>query len=205
MGFKMRLWGSVLLICSVLAFRAIPDPILGQAATVTAPAAKATSARHLPLKGVSKFGEVTPMLYRGGQPSSAGFARLAKFGINIVVDSGRSEKNKKLVEKLGMRYVSFSWHCPLPKDKVFAAFLKLVQDNPDKKIFVHCRFGDARTGMMIAAYRMKVQGWTADEALAEMRAYGFHGLHCWVCPGLTSYEKSFPDHLKQDPVFQDIH
>jgi hypothetical protein len=104
-----------------------------------------------------------------------------------------------------MRYVSIPWICLFPKDEIFARFLKVVQENPGKKIFVHCRFGDARTGMMIAAYRMKVQGWTAEQALREMQSFGFKGARTLVCPGLTRYEKSFPQRLREDPVFQDLH
>lgn len=166
--------------------------------------AKVVTGEHLRITGVSKFGEVTPTLYRGDQPSHRGFVHLAQMGINIVVDTGRSHKNKTLVEQLGMRYVSIPWHCPFPRDKTFVEFLKLIKDNPGKKIFVHCRYGDGRTGMMIAAYRMKEQGWTAQEALREMRDYGFKGLHALVCPGLTRYEKSFPQRLKEDPALRGI-
>ena len=176
-----------------------------QAASDSAVSAKGTIARQLRLDGVPKFAEVSPTLYRGGQPSREGFANLARMGIKIIVDNGWSEKNKKLAEQLGMRYISISWICMFPKDALFARFLKVVEDNPGKKIFVHCRFGDARTGMMIAAYRMKVQGWTAEEARREMRAFGFHRMRTMVCPGLASYEESFPQRLKDDPVFQNPH
>ena len=175
------------------------------AASDSAVAAKGTIAKRLQLEGVPKFAEVSPTLYRGGQPSRQGFANLARMGIKIIVDNGWSEKNKKMAEQLGMRYISIPWICMFPKDALFARFLRVVEDNPGKKIFVHCRFGDARTGMMIAAYRMKVQGWTAEEARREMRAFGFHGMRPMVCPGLASYEKSFPQRLKDDPVFQNLH
>jgi hypothetical protein len=65
------------------------------------------------------------------------------------------------------------WHCPFPKDDVFASFLQPIRENRDKKIFVHCRLGDDRVGMMIAAYRMAEQGRTADEAMQEMESDGF--------------------------------
>lgn len=201
----MRPTAPLFVVCSFLALASFPVSIFGQARDAAPAAAKPTIAKRIPFKGVPEFGEVTPMLYRGGQPSSQGFARLARFGINIVVDNGKSDKNQKLVEKLGMRYVSIPWFCAFPKDKTFAKFLKLVRNNPDKKIFVHCRFGGARTGMMIASYRMEVQGWTAEEAMQEMRAYGFRGLHILVCPRLSGYERSFPNRLSTDPVFQDLH
>ena len=37
------------------------------------------------------------------------------------------------------------------------------------------------------------------------RAFVFHGMRTMVCPGLAGYEKSFPQRLKDEPVFQDIH
>ena len=188
--------------CSILALTACFGPATVGGAS--AHAAKPAIARPLRLEGVPKFAEVSPTLYRGGQPSREGFSNLARFGIRIIVDNGRSEKNKKLAEQLGMRYVSIPWICVFPKDALFARFLELVEENPGKKIFVHCRFGDARTGMMIAAWRMKVQGWTAEEARREMRAYGFKGLRTLACPGLASYEKSFPNRLRDDPVFRDL-
>ena len=197
--------GRFVSLCSFLALVACFAAAPAGAASDSAVAAKGTIAKRLQLEGVPKFAEVSPTLYRGGQPSPQGFANLARLGIKIIVDNGWSDKNKKLAEQLGMRYISISWICMFPKDALFARFLKVVEDNPGKKIFVHCRFGDARTGMMIAAYRMKVQGWTAEEARREMRAFGFHGMRTMVCPGLASYEESFPQRLKDDPVFQNLH
>ena len=156
--------------------------------------------------GISNFAEVTPYLYRGGQPDDAAFSALKKMGIDIVVDmrSGNRKHEKHAVTKLGMRYVQISWHCPFPSDKPFAEFLKIVEDNPKKKILVHCRLGDDRTGMAVAAYRMAEQGWSADQAMAEMHQFGFGGVHYLICPGLASYEKSFPDRLKKDAALEGL-
>ena len=160
-------------------------------------------ARRITVVGVSNFGEVTPRLYRGGQPKGTGYEHLKKMGVDIVVDlrlSGR-DAEKLNVTKAGMKFVALPWHCLAPKDHVFAKFLKLLQENPEKKVFVHCRYGDDRTGMMIAAYRMAVQGWTPDEARREMQKFGFHRM---ICPSLVEYEKNFPKHLKNSPDFQDL-
>lgn len=160
--------------------------------------------RHLEAKGVANFGQVTPTLYRGGQPPSQGFESLADLGINIVVDTGRSKRDEGIVKKLGMRYVSLPWYCPLPRDKVFDQFVELVRNNPRKKIYVHCRFGDDRTGMMIAAYRMAEDGWTAKQAMAEMHEFGYTWYHHFMCPGLAHYESSFPHRLKDDQDFVNL-
>ena len=152
-------------------------------------------------KGVPNFGEVTPTLYRGGLLNTTGLKALAKMGISVVVDThANDESEEKEARKLGMKYVAIPWHCPWPHDEVFAKFLKVVHENKGKKIFVHCRLGDDRTGMMVAAYRMAEEGWTADEAMNEMKMFGFTRSHHFICPGLASYEKSFPERLKQSPV-----
>jgi len=158
-------------------------------------------AERLTLAGVGNFGEVTPTLYRGGQPKPAGFEGLAKMGVNIVVDtrlSGR-DKEREEVEKAGMQFVAIPWHCLFPKDETFARFLALLRDNPGKKVFVHCRYGDDRTGMMIAAYRMAAEGWTPEEARKEMEEFGFHR---FICPSLAPYEKNFPERVKRNPALQ---
>jgi len=153
--------------------------------------------------GVSNFAKVTPTLYRGGQPHGIGYQELKKMGVDIVVDlrlSGTS-KEKAQVNKLGMDYVSIPWHCLFPKDETFVRFLKLLRDNPRKKIFVHCRYGDDRTGMAIAAYRMAMEGWTEGEARNEMNKFGFHKM---VCASLSAYQKSFPQRLKKNPAFEGL-
>jgi len=161
--------------------------------------------RKLTLRGVSDFGEVTPTLYRGAQPTKQGFHNLAAMGINIVVDlRGSRESERQIVTKLGMRYVALPWRCYLPRDKPFAEFLMLLRENPGKKVFVHCRVGDDRTGMDIAAYRMAEQGWTPEEAKREMEAYGVNWFHRRICTGLTSYEEHFPERFKTSPEFREL-
>jgi tyrosine-protein phosphatase SIW14 len=160
--------------------------------------------QHLKATGIPNFGRVTPTLYRGGQPSPEGFEELAHLGIDIVVDTGRSKRDETLIKNLGMSYVSLPWYCPFPKDEVFDRFIKITRENPGKKIFVHCRLGDDRTGMMIAAYRMGQQGWTAKEAMQEMHEFGYRGVHHLMCPGLARYEKSFPQRLQNKPGFENL-
>jgi tyrosine-protein phosphatase SIW14 len=176
---------------------------------LSAPPARAREnhpiARRLTLNGVPAFGEVTPKLYRGGQPTKEGFRNLAKMGIKIVVDlRGSRDSERQLVTELGMKYVSLHWRCYHPRDEPVAQFLMLIRENPGMKIFVHCRVGDDRTGMDIAAYRMADQGWTAEEAKKEMEAYGVNWFHRTICPGLSSYEESFPERLKTSPAFEKL-
>lgn len=178
-----------------------PPPKVGLASSET----KLAIPPRSKLQGVPNFGEVTPTLYRGGQPSKEGFANLAKLGINIVVDlRGSRAGERRVVTALGMRYVAIPWRCFSPHDEVFAQFLTLLRENPGKKVFVHCKVGDDRTGMDIAAYRMAEQGWTPEDAKKEMAAYGVNWFHRMICPGLGSYEEQFPVRFQTSPAFQDL-
>ena len=171
----------------------------------TQPPAVRAIGHRLQEKGVPNFGEVTPTLYRGGLLDPTGIKALKRLGMNVIIDThANDEAEEKIVESLGMKYVAIPWHCPRPHDEVFAKFLQVLHENKGKKIFVHCRLGDDRTGMMVAAYRMADEGWTADEAMREMKSFGFARSHHLLCPGLAKYEKEFPNRLKEDPVFESV-
>jgi tyrosine-protein phosphatase SIW14 len=157
-------------------------------------------------KNLPNFGEASATLYHGGQPSKTGFHMLEKMGVNIVIDlRGNRDSERKIVNHLGMQYVAIPWRCSFPKDRDFAEFLTVLRRNPGKKIFVHCRLGDDRTGMMIASYRMAEEGWSAERAEKEMERFGFSFAHRrLICPGLSSYEEDFPHHFKTSPAFREL-
>ena len=169
-------------------------------------AAGSGAARKLNLAGVHNFGEVTATLFRGAQPTAEGFAALHKQGIEIIVDfrNDQSEAEERLVEAQGMKWISLPWDCHHPNDEQVAQFLSLVRDHPTTKIFAHCRYGVDRTGMMIAAYRMAEQGWTAEQARQEMEKFGFDFIHSTWCHKLKTYEAGFPEKLANNASFQPV-
>ena len=192
-----------LLVTTICATSIVYDTANSSTALVTT---ERTIARKLAVPGVPNLGEVSSTLYRGAQPTQQGFQKLAEMGISIVVDlreRGR-EVERQQVTKLGMRFVAIPWNCFHPEDTDMARFLRLLRDNRGKKVFVHCQTGDDRTGMMIATYRMAEEGWTAEEAMKEMEAYGFTSSHHLICPGLSSYEARFPRRFKTSPSFRDL-
>jgi len=127
---------------------------------------------------------------------------LKKLGISTIVDLRIEDQSKiawerRETEALGMRFV----HIPVsgwapPTDEQVAQFFSLFHDNPGQKLFVHCRFGDDRTGVFVATYRMAVEKWTADQAMKEMYFFGFNGF--WH-PAMKSYVREFPERLKSSP------
>jgi len=175
------------------------------AATTTAdPRSVLTFGEKLNVRGIPNAGKVSDTLYRGAQPRALGYQQLKDLGVAIVVDlrnTGPKSPERSTVETLGMRYVSISTSAFFgPSDTEVANFLKLIHDNPEQKIFVHCYFGDDRTGVMIASYRMAEQHWTADQAYNEMRFFHFHTY--LVLMG--HYVKEFPANFAVSPAFSSI-
>jgi protein tyrosine phosphatase (PTP) superfamily phosphohydrolase (DUF442 family) len=198
MGSRLRTFSLIALLTILCA-----GGITQEASDSAKPDPQHPFARRLTAKGVGNFAEVTPKLYRGAQPEAQGLESLRNMGINTIIDVRLTGAGKEgaAAKKLGMDFVALPWHCLFPKDDPFAKFLAYLREHPDKKVFVHCRYGDDRTGMMIAAYRMAVEGWSAEDARKEMNAFGFHKV---ICASLAGYEKSFPERLKKDRQFQEL-
>ena len=64
-------------------------------------------------------------------------------------------------------------------------FLRIVTDHERTPVLVHCHYGADRTGVLCAAYRVAVQGWSKQQAIDEMTrgGMGFHPL----CQGMIDY------------------
>ena len=164
-------------------------------------------AEKLKLAGVHNAGKVSDALLRGAQPSALGLAELKKLGVTTIVDlrgnSGPVAWERQQAESLGMRFVNIpvrGWSPPGNEQVV--EFLKLFQQDPTQKIFVHCYYGEDRTGVMVAAYRIAQHNWTADQAITEMDSFGFH---YYLYRAMKSYVRKFPSMLSNDPVFAPLH
>jgi protein tyrosine phosphatase (PTP) superfamily phosphohydrolase (DUF442 family) len=131
--------------------------------------------------GVGNAGRVTPNLYRGAQPSPEGFAALRRLGVNTIVSftfgPDSTAREAQLVRGLGMDYVNIPWsadHEPSP-DQV-SHFLALLRERSHDVLFLHCWQGADRTGVMVAIYRIWHDGWSAGDAVDEMKAFHYHFL-----------------------------
>src|SRR6267143_896445 len=160
-------------------------------------------AEKLKIAGVPNAGKVSDVLFRGAQPSAQGLAELKKLGVTTIVDlrgnRGPVNREREQAELLGMRFIDIpvsGWSAPA--NAQVAEFLRLFQQDPTQKVFVHCYFGRDRTGVMVAAYRMSQQNWTADQAVEEMYSFGFHS-H-WY-PAMKSYVRKFPATFAGDHTF----
>lgn len=131
------------------------------------------------LPGLSNLGRVAPGIFRGAQPEKKGYETLKGMGIRTVINLRTSMSERKGVEAAGMRSVEIPIEMSRNglKEKVDRV-VALMADPANRPLFVHCRQGRDRTGIVIAAYRMKQEGWTLAEAEAEMQSFGFNDV--WV-------------------------
>lgn len=135
---------------------------------------------------IAHFYKVTDRLYRGGQPSDKGFEELKKLGITHIISlrSGSDDANIQNAEKLTLEHIPVSVNpFKKPKEADVIQFLKAVTTASHHPVFVHCREGVDRTGLMIAAYRIVIDEWSREEAITEMNSIGSH----WYYQRFESY------------------
>ena len=136
-------------------------------------------AEPVELPGVPNLHKVSDDLYRGAQPTDEGMAALHKMGIKTIVNlrSFHSDRDEIGDLPLGYEHITMkTWHA---EDKEVVRFLRIVGDEGRRPVFVHCQRGADRTGTMCAIYRIFVQGWSKDDAIAEMTEGGFGFYEGW--------------------------
>jgi hypothetical protein len=145
--------------------------------------------------GIPNFSMVEPGVYRGGQPTMEGWFYLrTELGVtndvklNVLSEGGDEDADAlgmtvftapiTLPMQLGLRPIPPDWI-----DNILAA------NGNRPGTFIHCEHGQDRTGLFVACYRVRWDGWTKDAAQQEMLALGFH-------PAL----KGLWDFWKQSPI-----
>lgn len=126
------------------------------------------------LPGLSNVGLVAPGIFRGAQPRSEGFETLRTMGIRTVINlrPGRDERAK--VEAAGMKLIHIPMKAEDVKSEAVRKVLSAMTDPANQPVFVHCKRGKHRAGVVTAVFRMEKEGWSRKEAKAEMRVFGYN-------------------------------
>ena len=136
-------------------------------------------------KGLPNLHRVNPSLYRSAQPTKEGFEFLSHQPqlnaldqpIKTVLSLRAFHEDTSLLlssSLLRSEQIRFNtWH---PEHEDILKFLRIVTTPALQPVLVHCKHGSDRTGMMIAIYRIVVDGWTKEQAKEEMVQghFGFH-------------------------------
>jgi protein tyrosine phosphatase (PTP) superfamily phosphohydrolase (DUF442 family) len=130
-------------------------------------------------ENLPNFHQVSPTLYRGAEPTAQGLLELAAMGVKTVVNLEMFSAERDCANAAGLCYVSLPFDPFNPQDATVKAFLAAAMDPSRQPVFVHCLQGSDRTGMMVAVYRVVVQGWAKPDAINEMvnGGFGFHEIY----------------------------
>ena len=121
---------------------------------------------------------VSATIYRSAQPREGAQDALSGLGIKSVISLRWSADDAKLLPDAQRIHAPIeSWD--VDHDEVMRA-LKALIDPENQPVLLHCRHGADRTGTVIAAYRMIVEDWSAEDAIEEMREGGYNYHAVWT-------------------------
>jgi hypothetical protein len=146
-----------------------------------------------------RFARVDDNLFRGGAPEEMEIPILRNvWGVKWIVslDEEAGKKIDHACQRLGIRHTIV----PLTDghDKNFDELPSMVPEWSEYgPTFVHCRHGKDRTGVACALYRVIVDGWSIDDALAEAASFGMG----WNVP--KDKRRSFYDVVRRLLAHQD--
>ncbi len=155
-------------------------PILSPAKTLPLTPPPAMWAKVIDSK--VNFHQVTPQLYRSEQLLASDLPLLKANGIDTIINLryfDRDEDSERLANQ-GLTLKNYPLLTWAIKPEQLAQVLVAIDNEraQGKTILVHCYHGADRTGVVIAMYRIIKQGWTIEQAKAEMMqgGYGYHSI-----------------------------
>jgi len=151
-------------------------------------------ATRVPEAPIENYALLTPAIGRGAQPDERGLRYLAERGFRTVVNLRSHHSEGAEAELLGLRCIELPLHADAlgstaPTDEEVRRFFEIVLDPSSQPVFFHCKHGKDRTGTMAALYRIEVDGWTNEEAVEEMLAFGYHTYYRDLIDYVRAYER----------------
>jgi len=124
---------------------------------------------------------VNDTIYRGRQPDRQEIPQLASAGIHTVLDLrgalDHKSWEKAAVKTAGMQYVRIGLSGVFPPTQhQLNRILAVLEDPTAGPVYIHCRRGADRSGLVIACYRIAHDHWTNAQAMKEAREQGLSRL-----------------------------
>jgi tyrosine-protein phosphatase SIW14 len=141
-------------------------------------------------------------IYRGGKPTrETDYQYLKDHGVRTILNLRKyvwweEEREAEMAGKYGIRYL----HSPVdsvlpPSEDSIERAVEYLADASLYPIYVHCKRGKDRTGLVVAQYRVEKDGWQPEAAIEEMRAYHYAP----YIVGVTYYLKKHLSHAVPAP------
>ena len=123
------------------------------------------------------FQMINPQFLRGGQPDQEGAEWLLSYGVKTEIDLRGDDRdnqwNPPSWSPKNVIHVNVKDYGN-PDFKQVEEFIEAVNKPENQPVFVHCKAGIGRTGLMTACWRIS-QGDTADQALAHEKINSYAG------------------------------
>jgi protein tyrosine phosphatase (PTP) superfamily phosphohydrolase (DUF442 family) len=122
---------------------------------------------------IHNFLALSETVFTGGMPKAEQLTDAAQRGVKVVINLAPPEvpnalpKEAELVTSLGMQYVNIPVNWNTPTKDGLDRFIRVMDENNDKKILVHCQ-ANFRATAFVSMYRILRQGWSVDDAMKVM-------------------------------------
>lgn len=134
------------------------------------------------------FHTVHPFLMRSGDIVAGDMAELKSLAVRSILsledEGGDSALADVERQAAATQDIAFKWQPMSPSAQPTLAqinkALLFITTPANQPVLVHCKHGSDRTGIVLAAYRIRYDHWTKAQAVAEMKEYGhYSGLFWW--------------------------
>ncbi|OGI17472.1 MAG: hypothetical protein A2255_08390 [Candidatus Melainabacteria bacterium RIFOXYA2_FULL_32_9] len=152
-------------------------------------------------KFIKNFHQIDKGYFRGAVPNIKGIEFLIEYkNVKTVIDlryffKNNKQKQENIIRNSGLNYISIPM-CPIvpPGIKQIQYFLSIVNNPVNQPVYVHCREGKDRTGIMTAIYRVNKYNYCFDKAFSEMLKFGHHAnlfplLKIWLYNYIDGHKK----------------
>lgn len=125
------------------------------------------------MKDIYNFLYYHDKLSSSGMPAPDQIKSIAEAGVQVVINLAPHDvpeaipNEERLVRSFGMNYINIPVNWGTPTRDGLNVFMDRMDENPDKKIHVHCE-ANFRATAFIAIYRILRLGWKDADAFEPM-------------------------------------
>jgi protein tyrosine/serine phosphatase len=130
---------------------------------------KKVNPKDVPNYGVVKRGRI----YRSGQPTPAGFEYLFKNGMKTIINLRTSHWDAQWIPENRLPYyheIMIRDHTA-PTEEQMKAIVAIVADPQSWPVLIHCQKGKGRAGVVVAALRYSLDGWSDKKVMREAERF----------------------------------
>ena len=153
-----------------------PDVLRSDHVGMPAPTLSAGQARPAdwatPIDPQLRLYSMAPNLYRSALPDSGDMPTLQAQGIHTVINF--YQRNDDWLAGSNLTTIHEPLHADRVTDTDVIRVLRAIRAGQNEGgVLIHCKHGQNRTGLMAAMYRIVFDGWSREQAMAEMLEGGF--------------------------------